>query len=247
MEYRPGCNYCRWHTINTESLERGRSKLFEQAVASCLACKEPIFKFKSEIGARKFGFCTFFEASLNKHFFWRHIAQNLVYIVQASFGSEEFSRTDIQKRNSTQSFAKMNCSQPIVFATRKHIIVHGHARCNQLGYATLDKFFSEFGIFQLLTDSHTLPCSDQLWQITVEGMMGESGQFYILSRPVGPSRKSYAQNFRSFDGVVGKSFIKIAHTKKQNSVGMFRFHLGILLHQRSFNDFLCHCLFLYLI
>ena len=56
----------------------------------------------------------------------------------------------------------MDSRQEIVLLVVQHIIAHGHTRCNQLGNATLNKLFSEFGVFQLVADGHTFASTNQL-------------------------------------------------------------------------------------
>ncbi len=71
-------------------------------------------------------------------------------------------------------------------------------------------------------------------------MMRKAGELYRLRRSVGAACKGYAQDFRGRDGIVRESFVKVAHAEKQYCIGMLGFHLGVLLHQRSFHVFLCH-------
>ena len=70
--------------------------------------------------------------------------------------------------------------------------------------------------------------------------MGKAGKLHILRRAVGTAGERNAQYLGSLDGVVGECFIEIAHAEQQDGVGMLRFHLDVLLHQRRLNYFLGH-------
>ncbi len=89
-----------------------------------------------------------------------------------------------------------------------------------------------FRLFDLLTDSHPFAGPDQLWQICVEGVMRKSRQFNTAVAAVGAGCKRYAENFRCLLSVVTEHLIKVADPEYQYRVGMFLFHLLILLQQR---------------
>ncbi len=71
-------------------------------------------------------------------------------------------------------------------------------------------------------------------------MVGESGEFDVLGRTVGTAGESDTQYFGCRYGVVGECFVEVAYTEKEYRVGMFCFHLGVLLHQRCLDNFFCH-------
>ena len=134
----------------------------------------------------------------------------------------------------------MHGCKKIILTTRQHIIVHGHTGCHEFGDAALHQFLGELRILELLAYGHPLSGTHKLRQIAVESVMRKSGQFNILGRTIGSAREGYAQYFRCFDSIVGEGFIEIADTEKQNCVGMFGFHLDVLLHQRRLNNLFRH-------
>jgi hypothetical protein len=133
-------------------------------------------------------------------------------------------------------------TKKIIFLVVEHIIVDGNARRYQFGNAPLDEFFGCFGVFQLIANGNSFACSHQFGQIGIECVMGKSRKLHKLCCAVGTSCERYAQNFGSYDGVIRKSFVKIAYTKQQYGIGMLFFDLDVLLHQRCFYDFFAHCL-----
>ena len=75
----------------------------------------------------------------------------------------------------------MDSRQEVVLLVIQHVIAHGHTRCNQLGNATLNKLFCEFGIFQLVTDGHTFASANQLRQIGIQGVMWKTSHFIAFA------------------------------------------------------------------
>ena len=136
----------------------------------------------------------------------------------------------------------MHGGEEVVFAARQHIVVEGHAGSDELGYAALDQFLCQLGVFELFADGHTLAGTHEFGQIGIEGVMRKSGQLYILRHAVGTPRQGDAEYFRCLNSVVAESFIEIAHAEEQYCVGMLCLHLGILLHQRRLYNLFGHSL-----
>ena len=74
----------------------------------------------------------------------------------------------------------MHSCEEVVFLVVQHIITQGDTRRHQFRNASLDKLLCEFGVFELIADSHTLSCSDQFGQIGIEGMMGKARHLVAL-------------------------------------------------------------------
>ena len=135
----------------------------------------------------------------------------------------------------------MDSREEVVFAVVEDVVVHCHSRRDKLYYTALYKFLGLFGVFELLADGHAFAGADEFGEIGVEGVVGKSGEFDILRRAVGAACESDAEDLGCRNGIVGKSFVEVSHAEQQHCVGMFLLHLGILLHQRSFDNLLCHC------
>ncbi len=134
----------------------------------------------------------------------------------------------------------MHGGKKVVFAPRQHVVVHCHAGRHKLCYAAFHELFGELGVFELLAYGHALSGADELGQVAVEGVMGETGKLDVLGRAVGAAGEGYAQYFGGLDGIVGEGFVKVADAEQQYGVGMFCLHLGVLLHKRCFCNLLCH-------
>ena len=63
-------------------------------------------------------------------------------------------------------------------------------------------------------------------------MVGKSRQFDAAINSALPSRQGYAEYLGCLHSILAENFIEIADTEKKNGIGMFLFHLPILLQQR---------------
>ena len=213
--------------------------MFAQALACGVDGEEPVFKLEREVGLRKFG-RPGLEAALHEQFFGRHRGESLVDIVGRAFRGEKLAGADIEKSHSARGLAEMHGGKKVVFAPRQHVVVHCHAGRHKLCYAAFHELFGELGVFELLAYGHALSGADELGQVAVEGVMGETGKLDVLGRAVGAAGEGYAQYFGGLDGIVGEGFVKVADAEQQYGVGMFCLHLGVLLHKRCFCNLLCH-------
>ena len=134
----------------------------------------------------------------------------------------------------------MDSGEEVVLAVAQNVVAHSDTRRDEFDNAAFYEFLGEFGVFKLFAYCYTLTGTHKLGKVCVEGVMREAGQLYILRRTVCPTRKCYAEYFGSGYRIVGKSFVEISYAEKQYGVGMFLLHLGILLHERSFDNFFCH-------
>ena len=128
----------------------------------------------------------------------------------------------------------MNGRQEVILLVVQYVIAHGHTRSNQFGDTPFHQFLGEFRIFQLITDSHSLTCSDQFRQIGVEGMMREAshlvpfGTRSIVTVCQGDTQDSCCDN-----GIIAVGFVEVTATKQQQSIRMLRLQVEELFHHRS--------------
>ena len=134
----------------------------------------------------------------------------------------------------------MHGGKEIVFAVVEDVVVNRHSRRNQLGYTAFHEFLGQFGVFELFANSHSLSGAHKFGQVGVEGVVREPGKLHVLCRSVGTARQGYSQYLGSGNGIVRKCLIKVAHAEQQYRIGMFLFHLEVLLHQRCFYNLFSH-------
>ena len=108
-------------------------------------------------------------------------------------------------------------------------------RRNRLDDLLLGRF-CQFGVFQLLTYCHTFTGPYKFGQIGIEGMMWKSSQFYAAVNTGLATGQGYTQYFRGDNRILAENFIEISNSEKKYSIGMFLFHLLILLHQRCIRE-----------
>ena len=137
----------------------------------------------------------------------------------------------------------MNCCKEIVLLVLQHIVAHGNAGRNKFGYAAFDECLGKFGVFQLVTDSHTPARTNQLGQIDIESMMGETGHLEsggsVLA--VVAAGQGYAQYLTGLDGILCVCLVKISAAEQQYGIGMFLLEAVELPHHRRLIGLaLCH-------
>ena len=76
----------------------------------------------------------------------------------------------------------------VVLACRQRIVVKVHPRCDQLGDAAFHEFLGQFRVFELFAYRHPLAGPYQPGQISVESVMGKTGEFHISGFTVCTSR-----------------------------------------------------------
>ncbi len=86
-------------------------------------------------------------------------------------------------------------------------------------------------IFDLLADGDPVACLEHFFQIRINSMVGQAGQWNRIAA-FAPAGQSQAENLRAGLGVLIKGLVKIAHAKKQYAVRMHLFESVKLLHSR---------------
>ncbi len=90
----------------------------------------------------------------------------------------------------------------------------------------------QFRVLQLFTDSHTMTGPHEFGQIYIKGMVRESRQLDTTVNAALPTGQGNAEYLGSLHSILAENFIEISDTEQQYCIGMFLFHLPILLQQR---------------
>ena len=228
------------HALYAETFQRCGAELAREAFEGGVVAEHPLLEVKHQVFLRQVRGHGVAVPFAHQQFLGCHAGHHLVYIIGTPFGGEEFAGRDIEEGHAGVCLAGVDCGQIVVLLVREDIVVHGDTGCHQFDDSALHQGFGLLGVLELLADCHALAGADQFRQVCVEGVVGESGQFHMLCGTVGAACQGDAEDFRRGNGIVGESFIEVAHTKQQNSVGMFFLHLEVLLHERSFDNFLGH-------
>ena len=161
--------------------------------------------------------------SVVQHLLGLERCQQFLHIVESTLASEKFACRDVEKSHATLSLCHEHGSKEVVLLIVEHVVAHSHSGRDKFRNAALHERLGELRVFQLVAYSHTLARSDELGQIGVESVVGESCHFrsrstWVLS--VGASCQSDAENLSRFNGIFGIRLVEVATAEEQECVGM---------------------------
>src|SRR5262245_20488395 len=87
---------------------------------------------------------------------WNEPMNELLNIIEASFGHQKFARRNIEKGNTTVLLSKLYSREVIAVAVIEDFIVEGNTGCDQLCNPPFYDLLGQFGVFQLIADSNPL-------------------------------------------------------------------------------------------
>ena len=232
------------HVLHAKALQVLGLKVLEQAVDGRVGGENPVLHLKGEILACERLLEAGAVAALDEHLLGGEVAQELVNIVDRSFGSEELASADVEKCYASGFLAKVHRGEEVVLLAVEQGVAYHHAGRDELGDAALDEFLGELGVLELVADGNSLAGAHELGQVGVEGMMWKSCHLQVLAaRSVRTSRESDSQYLACHDGILAIGLIKVAHAIKQQRVGVLCLHLVELFHHWGLSHFLCHKLY----
>ena len=161
----PCGNHTIHQMIHTKAFQVLHIKVAQQFLLRSLFRKHPVVELESKVFCTKVTF---------------EFPQELLHIILCALTCQKLTSRDIKESHTKRTFTKMHSCEEVVFLIVQHIITQGDTRCHQFGNASFDELFREFGVFELIADSHTLSCSDQFGQIGIEGMMGKARHLVAL-------------------------------------------------------------------
>ena len=167
------------HAVESESFERQGVKLPQQALAGGVEGVEPLVELKGEVAVGELGGHAVFEPAHHQQLLGGHAGHELVDVAGRALGGHELAGADVEKCHSRGVRADMDGGQEVVFGRGEHIVVEAHAGGHQLGDAALDELLGELGVFELLAYGHALAGAHQSRQVCVEGVVGETCEFYV--------------------------------------------------------------------
>ena len=171
----------RLQMIYTKAFQVLYVKVLQQFLLTCLIGKHPIIQLERKVFSTKVALKILFAITVVKHLFGRKVAQQFLYIIGSSLTCQKLTCRDIKKSHTKTRLTKMDSRQEVVLLVIQHVIAHGHTWCNQLGNATLNKLFCEFGVLQLVADGHTFASANQLRQIGIQGVMRKTSHFIAFA------------------------------------------------------------------
>ena len=204
--------------------------MFQQFFAGRSLGKYPVVQLESEELASEISFKHAALAPLEKHFFRSEIVQQLVYIVECTFGCHKLARRDIKECHAARRFTEMNGGKEVIFFIRKNVIADSYPRSHQLGNPSLYQLFRGLRVFQLVADGNTTSCPYQFGQIGVKRVMWKTRHFYGLPLPIGTFGQRNAQNLGSRYSIFRIGFVEVTAPEQHDCVRVFCLQVEVLFH-----------------
>ena len=247
--------------LYTKAFQRFGLEMSQEFLPCSLLGENPIIQFEGTISATEIFLKIILAGTVIEYLLRHEVAHQFLHIIIGSFASQELSGRDIQEAYTAGGFTEMDGSQEVVLLVVQHVISHRHTRSDELGNTALHHlvhlaqslltlYFQSFllWVFQLVAYRHTLTCTHQFRQISIESMMRESSHLCSTSRTtVVTSGQGDAKYSGSLYRIFAVSFVEVATAEKQQCLGMLCFHLEELSHHRC-KPFIvvCHYLILFI-
>ena len=167
----PRSNHAALQMIYAKALQVLYAEVLQQLLTRCLVSIYPVVELEGKEAVAKLLFEVLLTTPFEEHFLGLKVTQKLLHIVSCTLACQELASRDIEEGHTKGRFAEMHAGQEVVLLVIQHVIRHSHTWRHQLRDASLHQFLRQFWVLQLIADSHTLACSDQLWQIGIQRMM----------------------------------------------------------------------------
>ena len=243
VQHSPCSHYSILKMLNAKALQILRLEVLQQLLAGKLLGEHPVIQLKRAEFIAESALKLLPQPSLEQHLLGREVVDQLLHIFKGTFSRQEFACGDIQKGYSARSLAEMDRTQEVVFLIVKHGVGEGYTWCHQFCNAALHQLLRQLGVLQLVTDSHAFPCTNQLGQIGIQGMMGEASHLQCLHGSVLAIialGESNAQNFTGCNSIGGVGFIEIPTAEQQDGIRMLGLQVKKLTDHRGFFQVGCH-------
>ena len=166
--------------VDTKALERAHIEVLVELLVGSLLSKHPVIQFEGAETGAKVALEVVAALPVVEHLLGLEVANELLHIVVGALARKELTCRDVEESHPTDSLAEVDSTEEIVLLVVEHRVLHSHTRGDQLRDASLHQFLGELGVFQLVADGHAPACTDELGQIGVEGMMGETRHLVAL-------------------------------------------------------------------
>ena len=213
----PGGNDPVGQTVDAKPFQRVGFEMLREVIVGKIVGEGPVVEGEGvEFIAKKhpeFGAVPF----AVEHFRGVETLQQLVDVGRIALRDQEFARRNIQERHPeivVPPFAEMHRRQVVVASPVKYVVIERNAGRDQLRHPALHNAFGHCGVFQLVADGHAFARPHQFGQVSVERVVGETGQFFVRAAVVAFGEGD-AQNTAGFHRIFAEGLVEIAHPKKQ--------------------------------
>ena len=126
----------------------------------------------------------------------------------------------------------MNGSQEVVGFGLKEFVAQRYPGGDQFCDPPFDNCFGLLRIFELITDSHPLPCLDQFGEVGVQGVVRKACQGCFIPSIIALGEHD-VEDAGGFFRIIAESLVKITHPEEQHGIRVFGLDAVELLHQRG--------------
>ena len=180
--------------VDAKALERLDLKVLVKLLVSRLFGKHPVVHLESAEARAEVALEVVAMLTVVEHLLGTERADEFLDVVIGTLADEEFTCRDVEERHTTGRLAKVYGGQEVVLLIVQHVVLHGHTRRHQFGDASLDEFLGQLGVLQLVANGYALASPDELGQVGVEGMVGESRHLVALIVAVVAMSEGDAEN-----------------------------------------------------
>ena len=104
---------------------------------------------------------------------------------------------------------------------------------DRLHHLAAHEALRELRVLDLLADRHAVPFGDQAAEVVGGGLHGDAGERDVGRAAVVARREGEAELSGGELSIVLEHLVEVAHPEKQDRVGVPRFDLAVLLHERG--------------
>ena len=176
---------------------------------------------------------TLLVAFLDNDFLGRQRGQHGPDVVQRTLGDLERACGHVQESCAALVLVEGQAGEEVVLLLVQKLVVEGDARRDQFRDTPFYKLLGEFGILQLVADSHLVARPDKLRKIDVQGVVRESGHLDVAFVPVGFPGLDDAQDLADQHRVIRVGLVEVPDPVKQHRFGVLRLHREKLFDKRS--------------
>ncbi len=213
--------------LHTEAFQRLRTEMLQQFLPCILLREHPVVELKDREFRAEILFKLLALRLVIEHLFRSKVTNELLHIVVGTLTGEELTRRDIEEADAACCLAEVDGSEEVVLLVVQDVIAHSNARRDKfrdaslhhlvhLGESLLAFYHGAFllRVLELVADSHTLTCADQLRQIGVEGVVWEASHLSTCRSSVVALRECQTKNLRGFHGIIAVSLVEVATAEK---------------------------------
>ena len=214
--------------VDTETFQRLCAEMLQKFLARRLLRENPVVELKSTELCTEKTFEIGFAGPVVEHLLRLEVANELLDVVVCALTGKEFSGGNIEEADAARTLSEVHSGQKVVLLVVKDVVAHGNTGCDKLRDAAAHHLVlgrqpllsTQFGalllwVLELVANGNTLSGTDELGQIGVESVVGETGHLSSCRCSVVPTGQRNAENARRLHGIIAVGLIEIATAEEQ--------------------------------